>query len=290
MRKVTVLFLSLLLLLLIPIAAHAQYEVSVYPTDDAYIAADLVDQQDIKGLRTLNTGDLRYMEVGYTYAVRAVGNVTEGNSTVVPVTLTVSFGMLKFDLSNVTSNDVISAKLELTAINASLTGYSREVVIYRGRSNAWSESSVNFNNNPGYFNDTFVGGTYVANLRAKTYSWDMTQWVKESAGGQLTLYVAMKTLYPNNSEWVIFLTKENANYRPRLVLELASPPQGGEQPPPQEQPGTQPQGLDTTTILAIVAAIAVVAIAAAILLYRRRAAKPAKRGRRGRRKKATSEE
>jgi len=268
LRKVTVLFLSLLLLLLIPIAAHAQYEVSVYPTDDAYIAADLVAQQDIKGLRTLNTGDLRYMEVGYTYAVRAVGNVTEGNFTVVPVTLTVSFGMLKFDLSNVTSNDVISAKLELTAINASLTGYSREVVIYRGRSNAWSESSVNFNNNPGYFNDTFVGGTYVANLRAKTYSWDMTQWVKESAGGQLTLYVAMKTLYPNNSEWVIFLTKENANYRPRLVLELASPPQGGEQPPPQEQPGTQHEQTNFVMIAAL-AAVAVAVIAIVVFVKRR---------------------
>lgn len=283
MKKIAV--LSLLLLLLIPVAAHAEHELSLYPTDDSYIAADLVDQQDIKGLRTLNTGDLRYMEVGYTYAVRVLGNVTEGNYTVVPVTLTVSFGMLKFDLSNITYNEVISARLELTAINASLTGYSREVVIYRGRSNAWSESTVNYNNNPGYFNDTFVGGTYVANLRAKTYSWDVTQWVKENAGGRLTLYIALKTLYPNNSEWVIFLTSENANYKPRLVLLLTPPSsQGG----PSGQPGQPPLGLDTMTILAIAAAITSAAVAS-VLLYRRRAAKPVKKGRGGRRKKAASE-
>ncbi len=251
-----------MLLLLIPIIANAEYERVIYPTDDAYIVADFMDPQDRLGLRTLNTGDFNFTKVWYAWNVTGRGEFI------------ISFGMLKFDLSDVNPNDVISARLEMTAINVQLTGASREVVLYKGLSNAWSESKINFNNNPGYDNSSYVS-TYVI-PQAKTYSWDVTQWVKESAGGQLTLYVAFRTLYYGNEEQVVFVSRNypDRKFQPKLVIETASPPPA--------------QGLDQTTLLIIAGAIIAAALVG-FLLYRvrrRGIERPAKKPARKRKKKA----
>lgn len=210
MRKLPLL---LILLLIAPLVANAVYTKELYPTDDAYIVADLLDPQDRLGLRSLNTGDFNFTKVWYAWNITGRGEFI------------VSYGMMKFDLSDIRAADVISAQLELTALNVQLSGASREVVLFKGLNNTWSEDSVTFNNHPG-FNPNITVSTTVLPM-AKTYTWDLTDWVKKSAGSQLTLYISFKTLYRGSEEQVVFFSKDFTKARPKLILELVGEPQQG---------------------------------------------------------------
>lgn len=248
MRKLPLL---LILLLVVPLVANAVYTKELYPTDDAYIVADLTDPQDRLGLRSLNTGNFNFTKVWYAWNITGRGEFI------------ISYGMMKFDLSDIRAADVISAKLELVVLNIQLSGASREVVLFKGLNNTWSENSVTFNNHPG-FNPNITVSTTVLPI-AKTYTWDITDWVKESAGGQLTLYISFKTLYRGSEEQVVFFSKDFTKNRPKLVLELTGSPQ---------------QGLDPMLLAAIGAIAAIAVIAFLGLRYvRRRPAKPRKRRR-----------
>ena len=248
MRKLLIAFLIPCLFLL-PILTHAVYEVTIYPTDDAYVVVDLTDPTDRLGLRTLNTGDFNFTKVWYAWNITGKGE------------LVISYALFKFDLHNISARDVISAKLELTVYNVRLTGASREVVLFKGINNTWSESTVNFNNHPGFDpNDTV---SIVILPIAKTYSWNVTKWVKENAGGQLTIYVSFKRLFRNNEEQVVFVSRNypDPKYKPKLVVELI-----GEAPPKK---GEAQPFVDPFILAAVVGAVAV-AFVAFVFLRRRR--------------------
>ncbi len=88
----------------------------ILPSGDGYIVYDVKDPDDKQGFRSLNTGSLKFLKVWYAW------NVTHAEKNEI-----ISFAYLKFDLSQISTDKVISAKLRLYAQNVTLTGASRLV-------------------------------------------------------------------------------------------------------------------------------------------------------------------
>jgi len=180
------------------------------PTDDAYVVSDLNDPIDKLGLRTLNTGNFKFLKVWYAW------NVTGAETMKI-----VSLAYLKFDLSDVTQDRVSSAKLKMYALNMTLTGVSRFIDVHVGSMSPWRESTLTYPDAPSFPADPFA--TTSISLPS-WYEWDVTDAVKEKAGSDLTLVMLMKRLINNTEEQVVFASKDtdDRSLMPRLVIETTA--------------------------------------------------------------------
>lgn len=185
--------------------------VTLVPTDDSYVIADLNDPEDTVGLRKINAGNLNFLKMWYAWNVTGA----EGREIV-------SIVYLQFDLSEIGSPDQISsAKLRMFAQNVSLNS-PRAVDVYLASGDPWKESTVNYITAPSFSTEPLASTSISSE---KWYEWDVTAPVKDKAGANITLAILLEHLFINTEEQVIFASKdvEDGSLRPKLVIDTAEP-------------------------------------------------------------------
>jgi len=176
------------------------------PTDDAYVTADLNDPDDAQHYRDKITGDLEFLRTWYAW------NVTENQERII------SSPFLKFDLSDIDSDKVISADLKLRIFaGKTLGGAGPELELALVSSNDWNESEIIFNNKPEHLVDNLITNTLIDN---HWYSWDVTDFVKQKAGSSLSIMLSNKVIRDNMEEVISFHSKETNDIEKVPTLEI----------------------------------------------------------------------
>jgi len=188
--------------------------VDLYPTDDAYVVTDRYDPQGVQGLEKVNTGNLQFLKVWYAWNATKSGKQFIG-----------SVVYLKFDLTNLKSNNIKLAFLDLTPFAMQLTSSTRELDVYTGLDNKWNESKIDYLNAPHfYINQSSTSLVGYSNLN-QSVTWDLTQQVKSHTGSFLTLALLFHLNNLHNEEIVDFYSKENTDPLKRPKLELITLPE-----------------------------------------------------------------
>ncbi|MFH0921233.1 MAG: BNR-4 repeat-containing protein [Fibrobacterota bacterium] len=181
----------------IRVKVMAYQEVSLFPTDDAYVRDGTYAAQNFgseTGLMT-KTGAIGYTRWSY----------------------------LKFDLDSLAGSSVISAKLRLYVTASDITT-TLPVSVYGVDDVSWTEGTLTWNNRPlpvAPLDTATI--TPAINL---TYEWDVTAWaISCQAGGLMSLCLLDTTHKGNNG---VYASKESAQSGPVLVVTAAAPVVSGE--------------------------------------------------------------
>jgi hypothetical protein len=203
--------------------AFATQTVSLKPSDSAYVVANLNDNgTDILGFRSLNTGTLDITKIWYAWNLTIVDRTTGQTTGYIPVKI-VSFAFMKFNLSELDGLDVSNATLNLYAIQSNLTEGSRSLVAYQVGNNSWSQSTLTFNDAPGFNRDVNTT-TEVVNGAEGWCKLDLTDMVRAKAGGQLSIAIAFLFLYQHNEEQVVFDSPRATSNQPYLLVTAGQRP------------------------------------------------------------------
>jgi len=194
--------------------AFAQIEDSesivLTPTDDTYIGFDSLDPEDIQGLKKLNFGDTGILKLWYAY-----------NSPGFEENEILSYAYIKFDLSEISSDEITSAKLMMYANYVDLAFDSIDVGLHNSDTN-WSESSL-FGYNATQF-DLEPVAIVAVDAADKWYEWDITDMVIDHAGTNLSLAIVFGDITDHFAEIVQFASKDSTNseIRPVLVIDKST--------------------------------------------------------------------
>lgn len=175
------------------------------PTDDAYVITDLSNPND--SMSDLNTGNMTMQKIWYSF------------DSIIPGSDIATLGYLKFDLSEINQDDVLSATLNMNSFASSLKNNTIAVFVSDGQD--WSESSISFNTKPS-FNSTPIG--VIDNVSSTDWiQWDVTDSIKQHNSGDITLILAVVNFYPNSDEEIDLYSKESTipNTQPFLEINLA---------------------------------------------------------------------
>jgi len=212
--------------MLLSISAFAEEQIILNPTDDAFVLADLHYEDDPEGLRQINMGASEILQVYYSWNVTATENQY------------VSPAYLKFDLTDLISDEIDSATLRIYVESGVTPFASADVGVYFTSYLDWSESNL-----------TYDTSAILSDLRGiipitsqNWYVLDLTTLVKENSGKQLGLGLFFTEIKPNNEEIVVFSSKESAN-SPQLIIKktilesLSTIPENSEIAPTDEGGG-----------------------------------------------------
>jgi hypothetical protein len=207
-------FLSLVLVLIL-LGFHSSFAQQatekLTPTDDAFILTNINDPTDRQGLQSLNTGNYKFVKIGYAW------NTTAFHERII------SAAVIKFDLSDLKSTNVTKADLMIYPFVANLTGVARYLVVASMASGNWTESTITFKTAPP------VLATPIALASVSgAGSWvdfDITDFVKKNTGSKVSLEIVFKTMYPGSQENLAFYSKETDNQAdaPYLQVEYLQP-------------------------------------------------------------------
>jgi len=201
-------FLSILLLSSILILSFSYVSaqelniIELTPTDDAFVLADLQDTEDKQELRKFNSGNLDNLMVGYAINTNDTPNRN------------LSLSLLKFDLTDLSADQIDSATLQLYAVQLQLSE-PQDIGVFLLNGSAWNESTLTYENMPS-FSDLVT--TTVLNS-TNYYHWELGDIVKQNAGKQLSLMVSFVNLLPNTEDVVVFASKDSSpDYYPKLII------------------------------------------------------------------------
>jgi uncharacterized repeat protein (TIGR01451 family) len=196
----------------------------LYPDADATV---------LQGQPSYNWGGLPTMRVGYDRS--GCSDSVDGK---------IARSMLRFDLSSIpTGASVVDAKLHLDFVTSCYySGHSqqRTVTVYRAAS-PWSESTVTWNNKPGYAEAYGSASVGVTSSTLGWYSFDVTNLVRAWMTGTYSNYGVM-VLGPetSGSEFVRFeITASEYSgtwFDPYLEVTYIAPAVSLQQPTEAEQP------------------------------------------------------
>ena len=208
MKTHFLLILTILPLLLVNnvLAEHPQL-IILTPFGDTYVGNDLLDHEDKQGLLNLNLGDSEFLKLWYAWHAPGF----EENQII-------SHAYIGFDLSEIPSDHVGSAKLRMFATHTDLAFDSIDVGLFDSDTN-WSESSM-FGFNASSFNPEPIVMVAVGEAN-KWYEWDITDTVKDHAGGKISFAVVFGDITDTFEETVEFASNDItiAEIRPVLVIE-----------------------------------------------------------------------
>jgi len=206
--KITLTLFSLLIISVIFVPGVYGQESDVLklvPSDDAYVVANLNDPSNTS-LQMLNTGDMEFLKIWYA------NNVTKINELVITV------GHLKFDLSDLNPDKISSVNLRMYSSQVDLQTPTPVLNLYTIEDNSWSESELIYTNKP-EFSEAPIAHAVITEAD-KWYSWDITDYVKENAGSEISLAMVFDLLYGEHEEQVIFHSKETNETGLVPVLEI----------------------------------------------------------------------
>lgn len=195
--------------------ATQSHSISLKPTDDSYVLANISSSNDPFGFRNLNFGNSPVLNVGFQGPPRKA---------------VISLAYLKFhvvgsDGNEIPLNSVSSLVLRLYANSTYLGNMTSWPVLAfatnQTTSAGWKESALNFNNSP--HATTVVASENISSSKAY-YSWDVTSVSKGPtlSGGNLTLVLG-PSLSPRGSEvHFLFNSNEAPTNPPELVVEYAA--------------------------------------------------------------------
>jgi hypothetical protein len=183
-----------------PIGALAQQ--TFYCTADATV---------LQGYPSRNLGRITDMWAGYDEYLEPDGRIARS--------------LIKCDISNLPSNATITgAKLRVYLVTSwDFPNTSRTITAYRITSN-WSESSVTWNNSPGY--GSAYGSRSIVSSAWGWYEFDVTGLVRAWHNGTYTNHGIMlrgPEVSGYNASWRGFGTRESP-YKPRLVVDYVISP------------------------------------------------------------------
>jgi hypothetical protein len=191
------------------------------PTDSAYVVANLKDNgTDPLGFRSLNTGALNITKIWYAWNLTEVDRTTGKTIGYIPVEI-VSFAYMKFNLSQFAGLEITNATLRLYAIESNLTENIRYLVAYHVANSSWSQSTLTFNNAPG-FDKNDNSTSPVGNGIDGWYGFDLTKMAESKVGGELSIAIAFLVLYQHSEEQVVFNSPRAATDQPYLYV-ISSP-------------------------------------------------------------------
>ena len=204
---IKVLVIIFFFLALIPFSfGQESSTLKIYPTDDAYVARDANDPLDEQGLKDLHSGDLEFIKLWYAY------NVTKNQEEIF------TMGYLKFDLSNVDSLQVSSAKLQMKPYIIDQIGPVIAVNTYLAENRDWNELDLHFKNRPLWYEDIFT--SVDISESGEWYAWDITDMIKQKGRKTLTLATVIDLVHYNNEEQVVFYSKDTKNIENAPFLEI----------------------------------------------------------------------
>jgi len=205
----TIMFSILLISTLAITEAFAQQanSLELEPSDDAYVINDFNDPTDERGLQSINTGEFEFLKTWYAW------NVTNAENMKI-----ISFAYLKFDLSELTQDQIASAKLKMYAQNVTLAGGPIMVDVHASSAAPWMETTLIYPDAPA-FHPNPTDGVLVS--IPNWYEWEVTSAVKEKAGSDLTLALLLREVQNGLEEQVVFTSKdsEENSLSPKLIIE-----------------------------------------------------------------------
>jgi hypothetical protein len=122
--------------------------------------------------------------------------------------------VIMFDLSSLAGKDIASAELRL--YTQTIQTAPEERSIYSATDDAFTEGELTWNKSP---QSVSLLSTALVSSPNTWYSWDVTSFVKEKAGGKATLRMVSQTGYPGDNS-VGFYDRES-EHPPTLVATLA---------------------------------------------------------------------
>ena len=177
------------------------------PTDDVSVIANLSVPPDQDKLRQINTADLKFIQV--SYAINATGN--EQNFISIP--------FLKFNLTDVQSDNVVSAILKAKPFKI-LQNSANYIDLFYFPDNDWSESEISL------YSATLENSALIQNspsiFDGITYQWDLTDSVKKNAGSEYTIGMMFHDRNQNDEEIVSFYSSEAEDPKNSIYLEIKS--------------------------------------------------------------------
>ena len=176
---------------------------SILPISDTYVVANLNDPSDIQQLQTTTYGNAEFLKMWYGFV--ELENVP--HSFFSPV-------FLRFDLSQIPQNEILSMKLQLYAEGLQLGTSSREIAIFQVNDFDWNDDDLSYSKAP--LISEIISTTEIS--EPGFYFWDIP--VVDSAE-HLTVAVMFSDLQLNNEEFVIFSSKESSkeDIQPFLIVE-----------------------------------------------------------------------
>ena len=166
MKIILLLLLTVSIIFGTSVYAQESEIITLKPTDDAYVTADLNDSDDAQHYRDKITGDLEFLRTWYAW------NVTENQEQIV------SSPFLKFDLSEIESEKISNANLKLRILaGVTIDGLAPELELALVSDNNWNESELNYNNKPEHLPNNLVTSTMIDN---HWYSWHIAGCITRS--------------------------------------------------------------------------------------------------------------
>jgi hypothetical protein len=187
-----------------------EHPISALDTRTFYAIADATVLQ---GYPSVNLGDTTDMWAGYDVCLSPYGKIARS--------------LIRFDVSTLPANMCIQeATLRVRLVSScDYAGASRTIRTYRITS-SWSESSVTWNNKPGY--GSAYGSKSIVHGAWNWYSFDVTDLVKAWYDGTYTNHGIMLR-GPETLGWRGFGTREWSSYKPQLIVDYdldSTPPSG----------------------------------------------------------------
>ena len=192
------------LLLITSVYGQESQIIKLIPTDDSFVVTDIADPLDIQSLSESHFGDENYLKIWYAF------NVTKTPHQIL------TMGFLRFDLSDLNTENISSAKLMMKPFIANIKE-DKPVYVYFIKNNTWNESNLTFNNRPQ--DAEMLAATKVSDIN-KWYSWNVTSAVKTQAGNVISLGLLLKDIQQFNEELIVFHSKEADDKQNAPYLEI----------------------------------------------------------------------
>jgi hypothetical protein len=130
---------------------------------------------------------------------------------------------LRFDLSSLTNESVVSAKLRLTGSLNDISGTNIVTQVFSVSNTSWSETGILWSNKPSSGSTALASVTVVDNV-AQLYEWDVTAFVKAELNAERHL-ISLALKNPSNSTpYAIFSSRESSTNQPELLVTTTTPP------------------------------------------------------------------
>ena len=127
---------------------------------------------------------------------------------------------MKFDLTNLSADQIDSAKLQLYADIIQLSE-PQDIGVFLVNGSAWDESTITYENMPS-FSDLITSTTLDS---VNYYQWELGDIIKQNASKHLSLMISFVTLLQNTEDIVVFASKESAfDYHPTLIISIIVEP------------------------------------------------------------------
>ena len=193
--------------MIIPISAQESHTIRLLPTDDTFIISNQLNSDSRKNMQKNPSGLDEVMSSWYSW------DFSPGKKIF-------AISYMKFNLENITPEDIVSAKLLLNVEKTTIVDHSPNVSIYSLNSTSWSEE--NFVYAPNIISDKKISDTELI-FQPDLYEWDITQYVIDNAGTQIAITAQFSKVVSGNLELISFTTKESElNIPPVLEIKTLS--------------------------------------------------------------------